>query len=176
MNESERSRWLSSDERALLDACDMHTYRASGPGGQKRNKTDSAVRLRHRPTDLTVVATESRSQHENRARAVRRLRLRIALTVREPIPDEHVEGPDNLAGYFGPNGRLRVSRRNPDYVHVVARILDTLHAHGGRLADTARAVGTTTAQLTRFLTTDGKLHDAANQLRAIHGQRPLRAG
>jgi hypothetical protein len=171
MNPSERTQWLSADDRTLLDTCDFHTYRASGPGGQKRNKTDSAVRLRHRPTELTVVATESRSQHENRARALRRLRLRIALTVRER-PDAW---PDHLGDYIGPDGRLRVSPRNDDYVHVVARILDALHAYGGRLGDTARAVGTTTAQLTRFLTADGKLHDAANQLRTLHDRRPLRS-
>ena len=57
---------MSDDE--LLATCEVDRFRASGPGGQKRNKTDSAVRLRHRPTGLEAMAFESRSQHENRAR------------------------------------------------------------------------------------------------------------
>ncbi len=171
---SQRSKWLSAADGELLGECDVHTYRASGPGGQKRNKTDSAVRLRHRPTEITVVGTESRSQHENRARALRRLRLAIALTIREHI-DVDPNTPVALPGdYVGPDGHLRINRKNPDYVHWVARILDTLHACHGRLSATADAIGTTTAQLTRLLVAEKKLLAAANQLRAVHGQRALR--
>ncbi len=55
----------------------MQTFRASGPGGQHRNVTNSAVRLRHLPSGVTVVATESRSQHRNRERAFSRLSARL---------------------------------------------------------------------------------------------------
>src|SRR5262249_6139502 len=48
------------DEDALLDQCEVDTLRASGPGGQKRNKTESAVRMRHKPSGIIVVANESR--------------------------------------------------------------------------------------------------------------------
>ena len=66
--------FLGLDDAALLAQCEFDRFRASGPGGQKRNVTDSAVRLRHRPTGLAATASESRSQHENRRSALTRLR------------------------------------------------------------------------------------------------------
>src|SRR5947208_17005750 len=80
--------WTILTDDQLLAQCEVDTYRASGPGGQKRNKTSSAVRLRHPPSGLVVIAEESRSQHENRARALRRLRQALFLKLREDLPAE----------------------------------------------------------------------------------------
>src|SRR5437773_10712790 len=83
-----RSSWTSLTDAQLLAQCQVDTYRASGPGGQKRNKTSSAVRIRHPPSGLMVIAEESRSQHENRARALRRLRQALYLKLRDEWPAE----------------------------------------------------------------------------------------
>ena len=70
----------------LLGECEVTTFRASGPGGQHRNRRESAVRLHHLPTGIVVVATERRSQHQNRAVALERLARRIELKRRRKKP------------------------------------------------------------------------------------------
>src|SRR2546421_802566 len=82
-----RSSWTSLTDEQLLNQCKVDTYRASGPGGQKRNKTSSAVRVRHLPSGLIVIAEESRSQHENRVRALRRFREGFFFKFRGQIVD-----------------------------------------------------------------------------------------
>jgi protein subunit release factor B len=70
-------RSLSLRAEALSAECDEEFFIASGPGGQHRNKTESGVRLVHRPTGVTVTATERRSQAQNRSAALTRLRERL---------------------------------------------------------------------------------------------------
>lgn len=69
---------IPESDTALLAECDVTAFRATGPGGQGVNTTDSAVRLKHRPTGIVVVARRERSQYLNKKAALARLRLRIA--------------------------------------------------------------------------------------------------
>lgn len=69
---------------ALQAECEEEFFIASGPGGQHRNKTESGVRLVHRPTGVVVTATERRSQAQNRGAALERLRERLAAMGHEP--------------------------------------------------------------------------------------------
>ena len=74
---ADAARALALSDDALLAECDVDVFVGSGPGGQHRNKTESAVRLRHRPTGLLITATERRSQLMNRDAALQRLRDRL---------------------------------------------------------------------------------------------------
>lgn len=74
-----------SDEGLLLD-CEETFFVGGGPGGQHRNKTESGVRLHHRPTGVVVTATERRSQLQNRGAALERLRGRLAALSHRPRP------------------------------------------------------------------------------------------
>jgi protein subunit release factor B len=68
---------LPESDEDLLRECEVETFRASGPGGQHVNKTESAVRLRHRPSGVVVTSQQERSQHRNKGLCLKKLRKRI---------------------------------------------------------------------------------------------------
>jgi hypothetical protein len=163
--------YIALDDAALLAQCEVDRFRASGPGGQKRNKTESAVRLRHAPTGLQGEANESRSQHENRARALRRLRLTLALTLRAPVDLEAYEATPLLSGALerGP------SRRSPDLLAVLGELFDVLEASTWRIGEASAALGVPSASISRILQIDDDVWRAAAQRRQALGLAPLRS-
>lgn len=78
------ARSLTLSDEQLLAECEVDVFLGSGPGGQHRNKTESAVRLRHGPSGLTVCATERRSQLQNKRAALGRLRRRLLEAIQVP--------------------------------------------------------------------------------------------
>ena len=70
----------------LARDCEVSVFRATGPGGQGVNTTDSAVRMRHVPTGVTVVSRESRSQHQNRQTCLAKLRDIFERRAKPPRP------------------------------------------------------------------------------------------
>ena len=66
-----------TDSDILKKQVVIETYRSSGPGGQRKNKVETAVRIKHLPSGITVVATEHRTQSDNRKLALERLRERL---------------------------------------------------------------------------------------------------
>ena len=165
-----RRAWTSLDDEALLAQCDVDTYRASGPGGQKRNKTSSAVRLRHVPTGLIVIAEESRSQHENKAKALKRMRRAFVLELRdrEPSFDEWMIAKDA-------EGRVSLSAKDARFWPAAGVALDVLAECEAQVSTAAERLGVSTANLIDFLQTDPKLWQEANRLRTLNHQKPLRS-
>ncbi len=171
-----RDDYILADDDVLVRQCEVDRYRASGPGGQHRNKTESAVRVRHRATGVAAHADDSRSQHENKARAVKRLRGAIALAVREPVVlDGLVVTPrlaSLLAGGTAPLGEK--TRQTAAYWVAMAQLLDVFVAADAEVAVTAATLGIGTAPLAKLLTHDDQVHRIVNQYRTQRGLRPLR--
>jgi hypothetical protein len=166
---------LASDD-ALIAQCEVDRYRASGPGGQHRNKTESAVRLRHRASGVTAIGEDSRSQAENKMHAVRRLRAAIALEVREPVRlDEYVPSPRLAALIAGGTAPLGArTRLTGEYWAAMAELLDLLVAGQLEIGTTAQRLGITTGALSKLLLHDEQVGRAVNDLRRARQMRPLR--
>lgn len=162
--------WASATDAELLAGCEEDRYRASGPGGQKRNKIESAVRLRHLPTNTMVIASESRSQHENRARALRRLRQRLAFEYRQ----EATGDPPAVVVQALANGKLALRPKHADFLAVASWILDLLEENRGSVSETAERLGVSTANLVDFLREPVELWRATQQIRQAHGLKALR--
>jgi RF-1 domain len=177
MVELHRSAWTSLTDSQLLIQCEVDTYRASGPGGQKRNKTSSAVRLRHLPSGLIVIAEESRSQHENRARALKRMRQALYLKVREELPVDKLNETrdlEELRAARAVDGRLHLGRKDARFWPVVGVALDVLQAVGARVSEAAAVLGISTGNLIDFLQTEPKVWEQANVLRSRFGLKSLK--
>ncbi|MBS3811095.1 MAG: peptide chain release factor 1 [Halanaerobiales bacterium] len=108
-------------------------FRSSGPGGQSVNTTDSAVRITHQPTDLTVSCQDEKSQHKNKAKAMRVLRARLQEKREKEKQAERAEARKSQVGtgersekirtYNFPQGRVSDHRINLTE-HKLEKILD----------------------------------------------------
>ncbi len=86
---------------------DRDVMRAGGPGGQHQNKTESAVRLTHKPSGLVVVCRDERSQHKNQAKAMRLLRSRLFDLMQSQAQSQRAEQRRTLIGSGDRSQRIR---------------------------------------------------------------------
>lgn len=170
----------------LLKEVEFRTTRGPGPGGQHRNKSDTMVRLTHKPTGIGAQAGERRSLDLNRSEAIFRLRMELALQVRRPLAggtsdDFGIHEPSKLwepselwRSRVSRSHRMVVSARHDDFPALLAEALDLLTHCGDDVPRAARILGVTTTQLVRFLGLEPAALAALNRRRKERGERPLR--
>ena len=157
----------------LLKACDVRRLRRGGPGGQHRNKVETAVVVRHRPTGISAEANERRSQAVNLRQALLRLRIRLALEVRTPYVDTHEFAPSELWRGRVSGGKIQVSREHDDFPTLLAEAIDATAFAQYELPAAAKALGVSPTQLARFLQLEPAAWQRINQQRQELGLRPL---
>ena len=114
----------------------IDTYRAQGAGGQHVNKTDSAIRITHIPTGVVVACQEERSQHKNRAKAMKMLRAKLYEAKREALAKERADSRKLQVGSGDRSERIRTynfpqSRVTDHRINFTSHQMDQILAGGG---------------------------------------------
>lgn len=161
-------------EDQLLKGCEIVRSRASGPGGQNRNKVETHIEIRHLATGLVGQAGERRSQEENRKVALRRLRLALAVGVREPVARGDVRSEAWKRHSDESSGRLRCSEKSPDYPALLAEALDVLADCGWEASEAGIRLGVTGSQIVRLVEKYAPAHIVMNEARRSRGLRKMR--
>jgi hypothetical protein len=137
----------------LLKHCEIAFGRHRGPGGQNRNKVETAVTITHKPTGIDGFASERRRQYENRLNATWRLRMKLAVNIRVPVhPARH--RPSELWQRRRQGSKMSVNPHNRDYPGLLAEALDVIVARKFDVAGAAGLLGVTMSQLAKLIRHD----------------------
>jgi hypothetical protein len=160
------------DGEALLAQCDVHRGRAGGPGGQNRNKVETAIELTHRPTGVKGQASERRTQQLNMSKAVFRLRVNLALEVRRQI--DPLAKPSDMWRSRVRGGVISLNPSHHDFPPMLAELLDTLHAVHADVQRTGLALGVSSSQIIKLLKHEPRALVWLNEQRTTKGLKPYK--
>ncbi len=163
--------FLSEDQ--LLADCTTIRQRRSGPGGQHRNKVETAIRLEHRPSGLTAQASERRSQAENLKEALFRLRLELALNLRSNEPAATAEEVSTLWMSRVRTGRMAVNPGHADFPALLAEALDVLQRVDWDHKQAAERLRISPSQLLKLIKLEPRAWLLLNTRRQERGLHPL---
>lgn len=156
----------------LLAACVISPKRVRGPGGQHRNKVETAIVITHGPTGISAKASERRSQHANRKRAIFRLRLVLAVQVRSQ--QKLAPAPRALWQSRCRNGKVSVNPAHDDFPALLAEALDAITALDMDVKAAAEHLGCSMSQLLKLLKLEPVALAQVNHARQQRSLRPLR--
>ena len=163
-------RWLALPPDNLLRDCLQARFQGSGPGGQKRNRVYSGVRVSHPGSGLSAESVDSRASLRNLHAALFRLRLGFALAAAYGERD-----PARCAAEVPqPPFRAAANSAHEDYPRFLLRALHQLAWHKGRLAPAAAALDCTASALTRFFKADKAAWAKAKDIREANGLHALK--
>ena len=154
----------------LLSQCKSRRQRRSGPGGQHRNKVETAVVYTHIATGVSAMASEQRVQEGNRKQALFRLRVRLALEVR-------YAAVSSLSACWNERvqaQRITISKHHYDFPAMLSEALDHIVQDQGELQGFSDLVGCSKSQLVKFFKLDPSALQFVNDLRRHHGHHTLR--
>jgi hypothetical protein len=159
----------------LLQQCRIWRQRRSGPGGQHRNKVETAIFIEHLPTGVRAEASERRSQEQNRRAAVARLRVQLALAVRSPLGAVDDYDPSPVWRMRLGGRRIDVSGEHEDFPALLAEALDVTAAADFDVPKAAVVLGTTTSQLVKFFAQEQSALALVNAKRRDAELRPYKS-
>lgn len=161
----------SLSDSELLTACEIRFTRRGGPGGQHRNKVETAVILLHKPSGISAEAHEERSQAENRRVALFRLRLRLAVELRS---ESRATSPSELWRSRRQGTRISVATAHRDLPTLIAEALDALAQNAYLPAAAAEMLGVSVSQLIGLLRQHPPALARLNAHRQSLGKPPLK--
>ncbi|MCW5756318.1 MAG: peptide chain release factor-like protein [Phycisphaeraceae bacterium] len=160
--------WPDQD---ILAVCRLERGRVGGPGGQHRNKVETAVTLTHTPTGRSAQAAERRSPIENERMALRRLRLELATHERRAVPDGDARSDLWIARTR--DGRIAINPTHRDYPTMLAEAMDVLWACRLDVRRAATRLCVSPTQLVRLIAKHPPALVVMNQARAQRKLRPM---
>ncbi|HUG69024.1 MAG TPA: peptide chain release factor-like protein [Pirellulaceae bacterium] len=161
------------EEAALLADCEIRRQRRSGPGGQHRNKVETAVVITHAPTGIQGEASERRSQEQNRQVAIRRLRTNLAIHHRTDVCAENHQATALWQDRCR-NGRVSVNPEHDDFPAILAEALNLLAACDWEPKEAAPRLTCTPSQLVKLIQLEPHAFLELNRQRSARQLRPLR--
>jgi len=162
-----RNNQLLLDDEALLAECSLDFFKSTGKGGQKKNKTSSAVRLVHLPTQTEAVMGNFRSQGDNKKVAIKQLKINLAVKWRK-LP---LMAWDRTVA---PGASFIINEKNKLYPLLVAVLLDHLDFYNYQVSKAAESLKISTGQLIKVLKKHPTVWQVTNQNRLKLGLKSLK--
>lgn len=160
------------DEAELLAQCEIRRQRRSGPGGQHRNKVETAVVITHSPTGIQGEATERRSQEQNRKVAILRLRVNLAVRHRTEVAVEDYQ-PTLLWQQRCRSRRISINPQHDAFPAILAEAVNVLAASGWEPKEAASRLSCSPSQLIKLIQLEPHAFVQMNQHREELGLRTL---